>query len=300
MKVLITGASGFVGKHLLKRAAEYFGTANVAAFTSKNIPGYSCILYTDYGLRNLDADVFSDVDILIHAGAYTPKSALEANNIVSCNSNIYYTERLLGFSFEKLKKIIYLSSLDIYEPSGFTSEHTAVNPRTLYGMSKLYSERMLEAYGRERNVAVQILRVGHVYGPGEEGYQKVLPVTINNILLGRPVCIWGDGNELRSFIYIDDVIEAVINSIEFAANVGPINVVSGLSISIKDLVDKLVAISTKSIEVKHQSASVPAIDYVFDNTLLKKTLLEKETDFECGLRAEYTYAKGLLEIGAVG
>jgi len=153
---------------------------------------------------------------------------------------------------------------------------------------------MIGAYGVGKGISTQILRLGHIYGPGEEKYKKMLPLTINNILLDRPVEIWGEGSELRSFIYIDDVVSSILSSIELRENVGVINVVGGVSLSIRELVEKIIATSGKSVSVVFREAASKGKDFVFDNRLLMKTLLEKETSLDSGLEVEYLYMKGKL------
>ncbi|WNF57339.1 NAD(P)-dependent oxidoreductase [Pseudomonas sp. SG20052] len=296
MNILITGASGFVGSRLLTMAAQRFGNANVTALTSKAISGYKCIIAENQDLSTLSNQVFSEVDVLIHAGAFTPKNAKEANCLASCNKNITYTEQLLGFQFNRLKKIIYTSTLDVYGESNCISESTETKPATLYGASKLYCEKMISAYGADKGIGTQILRLGHIYGPGEEKYQKMLPLTIKNVLLDKPVEIWGGGGELRSFIFIDDVVSAIIHSIEWKSDNDVINVVGGVSLSIRELVEKIITISGKSVDIVFREAPSNGKNFVFDNRLLKDTLLRTETDFDSGLEVEYRYMESKLNV----
>jgi UDP-glucose 4-epimerase len=296
MNILITGAGGFVGSRLLTMAAQIFGCGNVIALTSKEISGHKCIIAENQDLSALDNQVFSEIDVLIHAGAFTPKNAKEANCLASCNKNITYTEQLLSFQFNRLKKIVYTSTLDVYGESKCISESTETKPATLYGASKLYCEKMIVTYGSDKGINTQVLRLGHIYGPGEEKYQKMLPLTIRNVLLDKPVEIWGDGSELRSFIFIDDVVSSIINSIECKSDVGVINVVGGTALSIRELVEKIISVSGKSVDIVFREASSKGKDFVFDNRLLKNTLLGIETDFESGLEAECCYMKRMLNV----
>jgi UDP-glucose 4-epimerase len=144
-------------------------------------------------------------------------------------------------------------------------------------------------------VEYQTLRIGHVYGPGEEAYKKIIPITISNAIKGKPVEIWGDGLDLRSFIYIDDVITAVVNAIEREPQADTVNVVSGNSINIKDLVASIIKVSGKGIDVTFKDSVAVSRNLVFDNNLLRSTLLETETDFMAGLAAEYNHMKTLHE-----
>lgn len=293
MKVLLTGSRGFVGSHLLKRLILDYGKECVVALTSKEISDCESYIYQSFGNFNLSNHCFNDIDIVVHAGAFTPKTTDQANCISSSNSNIHFTNQLLSALGPQTKKIVYLSTLDVYAAEQLITESSPLDPASLYGMSKLYCERMIKAYGEENEVDIQILRLGHVYGPGEEAYQKLLPTIIKNVLCDNPVEIWGDGAILRSFIYIGDVVNAILASIE-----GPphriINVVGGRSICIKDLVSKVIEMKGCGHDVIFKQSELKGKDLVFDNSLLLATLIESETSLEDGLKVEFEYMKGLL------
>ncbi|MBK8521170.1 MAG: SDR family oxidoreductase [Chitinophagaceae bacterium] len=104
--------------------------------------------------------------------------------------------------------------MDVYQQSEIISERSLIQPSSLYGESKLYSEKMVTAWASSNNKIHQILRVGHVYGPGEEAYEKIIPVTITKILRDQPLQIWGTGNEIRSFIFIKDIVSAIMNAVK--------------------------------------------------------------------------------------
>jgi UDP-glucose 4-epimerase len=148
----------------------------------------------------------------------------------------------------------------------------------------------------ERGIASQVLRIGHVYGPGEEKYAKVIPKAIQNIVAGKDVELWGAGKELRSFIYIEDVVTAILKAAELRGEPGIINVVSGNAISICDLLDKLIAIGNCGTGIVRREFLGATRDLVFDNTKLKRYLLPNEIDFTLGLQAEFRHIE-LLRAG---
>ncbi|WP_443692714.1 NAD-dependent epimerase/dehydratase family protein [Pseudomonas protegens] len=296
MKILMTGAGGFVGAHLLKRLLLNYGADNVVALTSRELPEAQCVIVPDYDFSKLDKGLFNDVDVLVHAGAFTPKKMQEANDIHLCGLNISVTQALLGFEFAKLKKVLFTSTLDVYAGADLISESTPVDPATLYGASKLYGEKMVSAFAIEREISHAILRLGHIYGPGEEAYQKMLPLTISNVVSGRPVQLFGAGEELRSFIYIDDVVTSLMNAVTTELASPIINVVGGNPVTIKALIEMIMSISGQKVDIVSQPVTVKGRDFVFDNSLLKSTLLPSEFNFAQGLAVEIKYMKRKLAV----
>lgn len=295
MKMVITGTTGFIGGPLLQTARAVYGE-NVTAFSSRPFAG-SHIVYqdrTDFCLNADDLMLVEEAEVLIHAGAFIPKSGAEANQVKDCNSNIKFLEKLLLLPWRKLKKIVFLSTIDVYASiDGPITEATLVEPNSLYGLSKLYGERMVGLYAAERAISSQVLRIGHVYGPGEEKYAKVIPKSIQNIVAGKDVELWGEGTELRSFIYIDDLVTSILKSVELLDDPGIINVVGGKAIAIRDLIKMLITIGGRGTKVSQREFSGVTRDLVFDNTKLKHYLLPEESNFADGLRAEFAHIESL-------
>lgn len=296
MKILLTGASGFIGGKLLAALIEKYGSNAVIALTSKKITGVNCLIYKSFSDFGLDSDCFNEITHVIHAGAFIPKDAQQANNINMCFESINYTKVFLSYEFKSLLKLINISTIDVYASiEDELSEGSKVEPVSLYGSSKLYCEEMVKAFSAQRNISYMNLRIGHVYGPGEEKYKKVLPVAIKNIIENNPVELWGDGSDLRSFIFIEDVIESILNSLEVSEENLDINVVSGNSVSIHDLLHKIIEVSGKQVQLHKRSSNHKKRDLVFDNSLLLKILLKEETDLMQGLKIEYDYIKNNYE-----
>ena len=293
MKIVITGTSGFIGSHLLQTARAVYGD-KVTSFSSRPSTGPQ-IIYTnraDFNLTAAETTLIEGTDVLIHAGAFIPKCGIEADKIESCNSNIVFTAKLLALPWRNLKKIIFLSTTDVYTKSdNVISEATLTEPATLYGMSKLYCERIMSLYAAERGIDIQILRIGHVYGPGEDQYAKVIPKTIERIITGGDVEIWGQGKELRSFIFISDVVKAILSAINLLEQPGVINVVSGNAISIRDLLEKLVLIGGRQTKIVQRGFFGASHSLLFDNTKLKQHLLAHERDFTTGLEIEFRHVE---------
>lgn len=296
MKILLTGGSGFIGSKILNKLISNNSTSDVIALTSKQLNDVKCIIYKNINDFGLDKDYFNDITHIIHAGAFIPKNTFEANDQSKSLTNIEYTKELLSFNFKKLEAIIHLSTIDVYASThNRICENSKIDPISLYGASKFFNEKLVKYYADERGIKHFNLRIGHVYGPGEEKYKKVLPNAIRNVLLNTPIELWGDGSDLRSFIFIDDVVETVINALNTTSDISDINVVSANSISIKDLLTKIIEISGKNLEILQKPSTHKKRDLVFDNTILISNLLKNETDLTEGLKIEYEYMKKLYE-----
>ncbi|SDG53205.1 NAD-dependent epimerase/dehydratase family protein [Phytopseudomonas seleniipraecipitans] len=296
MKVLLTGASGFIGSHISNALIEMYGKSAVLALASKKINNMNCLIYKAFNNFGLEEKCFNDITHVIHAGAFTPKDASQANDLDRSFDNICYTNKLLSYEFASLKRFVNLSSLDVYASAEQKlSEKSKIEPVSLYGSSKLYCEKMIKAFSEQRNITYMNLRIGHVYGPGEEKYKKVLPAAIRNILENKPLELWGDGSELRSFIFIEDVVESVLNSLESSEKNLDINVASGVAVSIRDLLNKIIEVSGQQVKINKKESSHEKRDLLFDNGLLLGTLLKKEIDLMEGLKIEYNYMKDKYE-----
>lgn len=299
MNILITGATGFIGRNLLKVIETNYEYENdeVILLTSKEIMGYKCIIHSNYTFSKDDfiKKGVSEIDIVIHIGAYTPKTSLEANKVKESISNITNTECLLDCLPSIPKKVIYLSTIDVYGPvTGIIKEETPTVPCTLYGQSKLFIEKMLERWAEENNVILQILRIGHIYGEGEDAYKKILPMTIKMILESKPPVIYTDGKEKRSFLYITDCCNLILKSLEIDKYVGPINVVSDKEVSILELVNIIIGVSGRNIKPIVKNNNTNAKDFIFVNEKMIRYLGEESVSLREGIIKEYEYFKNKL------
>lgn len=294
MKVLITGATGFIGSRLIESVSAEFGSENVVVLSSKPHPNYTTVVYSEKFTLGNNAHLIEDVSLIIHAGAFIPKSRVDADNVALCSGNIAFTNMLLKANYRNLQKIVYLSTVDVYGQSETIDEDTLVSPVSLYGESKLYCEKMVKAYSVNLNIKSQILRIGHVYGPGEEKYQKLLPIAIQKMLNKKELELWGTGEELRSFIYIDDVVKACLAAVKLNDYVGIINVCGSQSISIYNLLVKISEIIDCELTLIKQAMPGEARNLVFNNSKMLKYLISKETSFEVGLSEEIKYLKDKL------
>ena len=128
---------------------------------------------------------------------------------------------------------------------------------------------------------------------GEEKYKKVLPLAIKNILTGKPVELWGNGSDLRSFIFINDVVETIMNALTFSKNNVNINVSSGNAVSILELLQILKSVSSKSMTIINRDSSHIKRDLIFD---MNETLEEEIISIQMSDSFVESYAREKLDL----
>ena len=298
-RILITGASGFIGQNLLsywKHSGE-IKNEQVVLLTSRNNPDHIVIPHRNYNFTKEDfmrAGIDS-IDIVLHLGAFIPKSAAEADNIENTSLNILNTQHLLNNLPSVPEKIIFISTVDVYAPGdGPITEKSLEGPSTLYGWSKLYCEKIILAWCKMNSVIPQILRLGHIYGKGEDDYKKLIPETIKKVIRKEDPVIYSNGQERRSFLHVFDCIRAITRSLWLKEYSGPINVASSHSVSISEVVDLILSIAGNNNSVSILGSTKQGKDYIFDNSRMENLLVKEERQLEKGLLEEYEYFKNKL------
>jgi nucleoside-diphosphate-sugar epimerase len=291
--ILITGASGFIGKALLKFAVDKYGKNRVIAFTSKPIDICGYILHSDFQFNSTVFEGFS-IDYVIHAGAFTPKNSAEANDLVKSNSNVFNTANLLGALPKTIKKIIFLSTLDVYDLKvSLVDENSPINPVSLYGDSKYYCEKMVEKWCKAAQIQYSILRIGHIYGEGEEAYQKLIPQTIQKVLTNQMPQLMGEGNEMRSFLHINDCCRLILKALEITIENNLVVIATDKAYSVKNIIEKIISLAQSPLEIEYCPSQFTPRSLRFDISKMVKFLGAPIVDLDTGLLNEINYFKKL-------
>ena len=296
MKVLlITGATGFIGSHVIEYLLKTPEFSDYQLVTLGSRAAHGDVLFVNSNNYTFSKQDFIDtgidqIDTLIHIGAFTPKSGSEANLVAQSLSNIDNTSYLLNNLPSLPKKCLFMSTLDVYaNTSAPINEGSTTKPGTLYGSSKLFCEDLVVQWALQNNVIPQILRIGHIYGPGEDQYRKLIPVVLEAVIRGESPKLTTSGEEMRAFLYIEDACRLLIQAVMLNEYVGPINLVSARAVSVNKIVQTIINISGKQVGIEQSKNAPKGRDTIFDPEKMHNLLGMESVSLHDGLLAEYQY-----------
>ena len=322
---LVLGGGGFIGNHMVSRLSSEgywvravdlklpeFSTSVADDFVIGDLRIHSLVedvLQLDKGTKEFDeiyqfaADmggagfVFTgenDADIMHN-------SALINLNVLGVLQSTYRNRE----NHEIETKIFYSSSACMYpeynqlDPvSPKCSEDSAypAAPDSEYGWEKLFSERLFLAFNRNYGIRIAIGRFHNIYGPlgtwdgGREKAPAAICRKVAKVTTEGEIEIWGDGKQTRSFLYIDDAIEAVRRLMKHESFIGPVNIGSDEMVTINQLVSIVGKIANKKIQTNHISGPTGVRGRNSDNELIKRNLeWEYEWSLEKGLIKTYEW-----------
>jgi len=295
VKLIVTGGAGFIGSHLTKYLIKK--GHNVSVIDSlrrgslENLKemedkiDFQKIDILDYDTMK---SVVKNTDGIFHQAALgsVPQSFKEPEEYRRVNA--VGTENVLKLAKEFGFKVVYASSSSVYgNQNKFPiKEDAAKKPLNPYGQSKLEAEQFAEKYSK-LGVKVIGLRYFNVFGIGQNpNYAGVIPKFIEQLIHHKPPIIYGDGNQLRNFTFVDDVVEANVLAFESKTEHAFINIATGVMTSVRQLAEIMINLSGLSIKPIYEKPREGDIEKSQADISLAKSLInwEPKTTLEEGLK----------------
>ena len=313
-KVLVLGAGGFIGSHLVKKLKEQ---GCWVRGVDLKYPEYETSVADDFVIRDLrdprnvesviKLEAYNNNPLPYKFDLYPFSDKLQFDEVYQLaadmggagyifsgdnDANVMHNSAMINLnvayecSRQKVKKVFYSSSACMYpehnqlDPNNPNCEESSAypaNPDSEYGWEKLFSERMFLAFHRNYNLDIRIARFHNIFGPygtykdGKEKAPAAICRKVAECLDGGEIEVWGDGEQTRSFLYIDECVEGVLKLMK-SDFVGPVNIGSDEMITINDMVKSVIDISGKKIYIKHVDGPTGVRGRNSDNNLIKEKL----------------------------
>ena len=265
MRILLTGAAGFLGSHLaerlLKEGHEVVGLDNFSTGQRRNLERLE--YFPGFTFQLADASQPLAVEgalnwVLHFASPASPPRYLRLP-VETLLGNAEGTRHLLDLARAKGAAFFLASTSEVYgdplvhpQPETYWGNVNPIGPRSIYDEGKRYAEALTLAYHRAYGVPVRIVRIFNTYGPAmREDDGRVVSNFIVQALRGNPLTVYGDGSQTRSFCYISDLIEGLVRLMN-SPYPGPFNLGNPQEVTILELARQVLALTGSSSPIVHR------------------------------------------------
>jgi UDP-glucose 4-epimerase len=281
---LVTGGAGFIGSNLVRRLLE----KNYSVVVLDNFStGYKENLVDFEHIRVIEGDIQNSetvgravkgVDVIFHLAANVGNLRSLSDPAFDSRVNVIGTINILEAARKRgIQKVVYSSSAAIFgEPKSLPiDENHPTFPDSPYGVSKLSGEKHCLCYAKLYNMHIVCLRYFNVYGRNQryDAYGNVIPIFTDRLLKGEPLIIYGDGEQIRDFVNVRDVVETNLLAAESKGLSGVFNIGCGVPITINKLAEVIQKAAGKRVKIKYASARKGEVKYSLADIAKAKKLL---------------------------
>jgi len=282
-KIIILGHTGYVGRSIFNFLSSTFKSVTINGFSREKLD-----LRKKENFDILENNCDSETILIVCAAIKSDNG----NSIHTFHDNVLIAENIVSM-LERcpVKKVILFSSNAVYsvfKAHEILSENTTLEPDTFYGLAKFVTEKLfLFSFQPKALEKLVILRPSTIYGPNEPIVPHTPSGFLNTYINGGEVTLWGDGSELREFVFIDDLVKiiSIIIKSDFS---GVLNIGSGNPRSYKDALDIISKLLNKNIVINSKPRTKKPVNKIYDLTLFHNQFPDFTfTSLEKGLELTY-------------
>jgi len=314
-RVLVTGGAGFLGAHLcdrlLNEGMEVICVDNFFTGNKRNI--FHLLDNPRFELLRHDVTfpLYVEVDEIYNLACPASPVHYQYNPVQTTKTSVHGAINMLGLAKRLRARIFQASTSEVYgdpelhpQPETYWGHVNPVGPRACYDEGKRCAETLFFDYHRQHSLRIKVARIFNTYGPcmhPNDG--RVVSNFIVQALKNRPITVYGEGAQTRSFCYVDDLIEGIIRLMKTADDVtGPVNLGNPVEFTIRQLAETVIALtgSASKLEFKPLPDDDPKQRRPDISLAREKLDWEPQIQLEAGLRKTIAYFEQLLGAGGQG
>ena len=295
---VVTGGAGFLGSHLcdylLEKGHRVLCLDNLDTGSLQNIEHIrgGDFVFVNHDLT-LHIEIDEPVDVIFHAAS--PASPIDYARLPLHTLKVgsYGTHNALGLAKFKRARILLFSTSEVYgdpqvhpQPETYWGNVNPIGPRGVYDEAKRYAEAMTMAYHRQQGVDTGIARIFNTYGPRMRPHDgRAIPTFVRQALENKPLTVFGDGSQTRSFCYVDDLVRGLVLLAESGEHL-PVNLGNPREFTLNELAAKVLSITGSKSEVVYEALPIDDPQVRQPDITRAKEILgwEPEIELDEGLR----------------
>ncbi|MFL5950806.1 MAG: UDP-glucuronic acid decarboxylase family protein [Gaiellaceae bacterium] len=265
---VVTGGAGFLGSHLCDFLVERgFRVVCIDNLDTGSLQNVEHLRGENFEFVNHDVteyiDVDGDVDFVYHLAALASPIDYLRMPLHSLKVGSYGTHHALGLAKWKRARFLLASTSEVYgdpqvhpQPETYWGNVNPIGPRGVYDEAKRYGEALTMAYHGQQGVDTAIVRIFNTYGPRMRPNDgRAIPTFVRQALEGKPLTVFGDGSQTRSFCYVDDLIRGLVALAESEEHL-PVNLGNPREFTLNELADAVLRITGSKSEVVHEALPI--------------------------------------------
>jgi dTDP-glucose 4,6-dehydratase len=295
---VVTGGAGFLGSHLCEHLlAQGHRVVCVDNLETASLENIDHIRGDDFEFVNHDVmetiEIEGKVDLVFHLAAIPSPIDYMRLPLLTLKIGSYGTHNALGLAKWKRARFVLASTSEVYgdpqihpQPESYWGNVNPVGPRGVYDEAKRYSEAMTMAYHRQQGVDTSIARIFNTYGSRMRRHDgRAIPTFMRQALDNKPLTVFGDGSQTRSFCYVDDMIKGIY-LLAMSEEHLPINLGNPNEFTILELAETVIRVTGSQSEIVHEALPIDDPQTRQPDVTRAKQILgwEPEIELEEGLR----------------
>jgi dTDP-glucose 4,6-dehydratase len=295
---VVTGGAGFLGSHLCDSLiARDFRVVVIDNLDTGSLQNVEHLRGENFVFVNHDVihpfDVEGGVDVVYHLASIPSPIDYIRLPLLTLKVGSYGTHNALGLAKFKRARFLLASTSEVYgdpqihpQPETYWGNVNPIGPRGVYDESKRYAEALTMAYHRQQGVDTSIARIFNTYGPRMRPNDgRAVPTFVRQALEGKPLTVFGDGSQTRSFCYVDDLIRGLVALAESGEHL-PVNLGNPDEFTLNELAETVIRVTGAQSEVIHEALPVDDPQVRQPDITRARQLLdwEPKVDLETGLR----------------